>query len=100
MSHDQEALICSILERYPVQRAALFGSYARGEMTETSDIDILVEFLPIPIGILYFGLCDELERSLQKKVDVITYKALTSKGHPSFKENALRDERIIYERTR
>ena len=38
--------ITAILTQYPVKRAALFGSSARLERTETSDIDMIVEFLP------------------------------------------------------
>ena len=36
--------ILPVLKRYDVVRAAIFGSFARGEMKESSDIDILVEF--------------------------------------------------------
>jgi len=36
--------IVPILKRYGVVRAAVFGSFVRGEMTEDSDLDILVEF--------------------------------------------------------
>ena len=39
-----KSLIIPILKRYGVKKASLFGSFVRGENTERSDIDILVEF--------------------------------------------------------
>ena len=93
-----EIAICEILERYPVKRAALFGSAARGEMTDQSDIDILVEFFPEGVGLSFFGLWDELEDKLRRNVDILTYNGLMNKAHPVIRGNALRDERVIYER--
>ena len=93
-----ERVICEVLDQYPVKRAALFGSAARGEITAQSDIDILVEFLPVPIGLLYFGMWDDLEKALKRKVDLLTYGSLLKQAHPVIRENALRDERQIYER--
>ena len=40
---DIEIRVIPILKKYDVQKAALFGSYARGDETEDSDVDILVE---------------------------------------------------------
>ena len=46
MAHIEEIMekILPVLKRYDVIRAAIFGSFARGEMKESSDMDILVEF--------------------------------------------------------
>ncbi len=52
----------SLFERYGVSSVSLFGSVARGEPTEESDIDLLVEFSR-PIGLLKFG---ELKRILEE----------------------------------
>jgi predicted nucleotidyltransferase len=41
-----ESIALAILPLYPVKRAALFGSAARGDMSGESDIDMLIEFLP------------------------------------------------------
>jgi predicted nucleotidyltransferase len=55
-------------------RAALFGSYARGTSTQTSDIDILVE-LPEDATLFELGgLKVDLEEKLKKSVDLLTYK--------------------------
>lgn len=66
--------IVPILKKEGIKKAGIFGSYARGEQSESSDIDILVEFN----GNLFklSGLELELERTLRKKVDLITYKGI------------------------
>ena len=62
-----------ILERHHIIKAELFGSYARGDETSESDVDILVQ-LGKPMGFDYFGMADEIEEAVGKSVDVITYK--------------------------
>lgn len=57
--------------RYPISSMALFGSYARNEQTEFSDIDIIVEFNG-RIGSRFIDLANELEKSLGLKVDLIS----------------------------
>ena len=62
-------------ERYPeVECAYLFGSYARGEATGTSDIDILV--VCPPMGMKFYGIATELEEMLNKKIDLHTHRQL------------------------
>ena len=56
-------------ERYHVSRIGVFGSVARGDNTETSDIDLYVE-LEEPIGFDFVLLGDELEAELGTKVDI------------------------------
>lgn len=61
-----------------ITKSAVFGSYVRGENTEKSDIDILVE---VPKGMSLFdmgGLQMELEEVLGKKVDLVNYKTIKS----------------------
>ncbi len=53
----------------------LFGSYARGEANEDSDIDLLVDNGNAR-GLRYFGFCGDLERALEKSVDAITVNSL------------------------
>ena len=100
MPANVEATACDVLRLYPVKRAALFGSAARGELTEKSDVDMLVEFLPGRGGINleYFGLHIDLEEAFGCPVDLLTYNALYTEAKPRFRENVLRDERVIYER--
>ena len=91
-----EATVREVLTQYPIKRAALFGSAARGEITESSDVDMLVEFLPDTRGLGFFWLRLDLEEALGCSVDLLTWNAL-SKAEPSFKQNVESEARLIYE---
>ena len=67
-----------IRQKYGVRIVGIFGSYARGEQKETSDIDILVE-IERPIGFKFFSLWDEMENLLGVKVDILTTNAVKQK---------------------
>ncbi len=62
-------------KRYPISSMALFGSYARNEQTEVSDIDIMVEF-DGRIGSRFIDLANELENALGVKVDLVSKKGI------------------------
>ncbi len=64
-----------LMARYPIESLALFGSVARGEATEQSDVDILVEFNG-NIGWQFLTLADELEQLLGLKVDLVSRKGV------------------------
>lgn len=82
----------------PVLKAWLFGSYARGEQTPDSDVDILVVFDEEngrKVSLLrHIGIVLGLEDLLGKKVDLITEGTLL----PFAKETADKDKVLIYER--
>ena len=82
----------------PVLKAWLFGSFARGEETPRSDVDILVEFdHGHPIGLLrYAGMWREIEDLIGRKVDLVEDGTLM----PFAAESANRDKQLIYERTK
>ena len=62
-------------KKYPeIKCAYLFGSYARGEATGKSDIDIMV--VCPPIGMKFYGIAAELEEQLHKQVDLHTHRQL------------------------
>jgi predicted nucleotidyltransferase len=65
-------------KRFGVSSIAIFGSYARGEQTELSDVDILVEF-ERPIGWEIVDLKDYLESLLGVEVDLVTKNAITGR---------------------
>jgi uncharacterized protein len=58
--------------KYGVKRIFLYGSFAKGQHGEKSDIDILVD-LSKPLGLEFVTLADRLEEVLGRKVDVATY---------------------------
>ncbi|MGN0053222.1 MAG: nucleotidyltransferase family protein [Bacteroides sp.] len=81
----------------PVKKAWLFGSFARGEETADSDVDILVEFdrdgKPITL-LTYARMWRELEERLGRDVDLVEDGTLK----PYAKETANKDRCLIYER--
>ena len=64
-----------LYQKYFVEKIGYFGSYARGEQNENSDIDILVSFKK-PLGWDFFDLQEFLENELKLKVDLVSEKAL------------------------
>ena len=62
-------------KRFKVDKIGLFGSYARGEDTEQSDVDILVDFSQ-PVGWEFIDLKEYLEEIIGKRVDLATTGAL------------------------
>lgn len=88
--------IADYFKTQPVLKAWLFGSFARGEETPESDVDILVQFdHGRPIGLLrYAGMWREIEELIGRKVDLVEEGTLM----PFAVESANRDKQLIYER--
>jgi len=85
---DIKNLILPILQQYGVTSAGLFGSIVRGEMTEESDIDILVEIAK-DISLLDFvGFKLEIEDTLGKKIDLVEYNTIK----PLLRERILKEQ--------
>lgn len=77
----------TLRDKYLVREIGIFGSVARGEQTASSDIDVLVEFSE-PVGFFVFlDLEDFLSRMLDRKVDLVTKRALK----PAVKDQILKD---------
>ncbi len=80
----------ALFERYGVSSVSLFGSVARGESTEESDIDLLVEFSR-PIGLFQFvELKRVLEEIFGRSVDLVTPKALKPQLRDQILKEAIR----------
>jgi predicted nucleotidyltransferase len=76
-------LIMTYFETQPVLKAYLFGSYARNEATETSDIDLLIELdYSQPIGLEFVQMQFDLQKIKKKKVDLITERGLSKHIRP------------------
>jgi predicted nucleotidyltransferase len=63
-------------KKYPISELGIFGSYARGDFNEKSDIDILVDFHARIDGFDYIRLAHELEDTLHHKLDLISRKGI------------------------
>lgn len=83
----------SVFRRHGVNRAAVFGSFARGESRRSSDIDLLVTVKPMGL-FAFVGLQRDLEKNLGRKVDLTTHKAL----HPIIRKQILDEQIVIYEK--
>ena len=75
-------------QRFRVRTLALFGSYARNQQTERSDVDILVDVDP-SIGLGFVSLAEELERRLQERVDLVSSRAVRPNRWPLIKSDLI-----------
>lgn len=81
----------------PVLKAWVFGSYARGEETEESDVDILVVFdrKNHSVGLLeHVRMMNSLESLLQRRIDLVEDGTLL----PFATDSANHDRKLLYER--
>ncbi len=86
--------IIPILKRQGVLKAAIFGSFARGEETKKSDVDLLVKMPKGKTLLDMAGLKVELEDKLGREVDIVEYSAI----RPMIKKQVLMDKKEIYEK--
>ena len=64
--------ITPIAKEYGIGKMSLFGSYARGEAKDDSDVDLYIERGRLKSLLQYFAFVDELENALHCHVDVVT----------------------------
>ena len=76
-------------ERFGVTGLALFGSFARDQATEKSDVDILVRFDRPATSKSYFGVQFYIENTLGRTVDLVTDKALRAEIRPYVEREAV-----------
>lgn len=81
-----------VFEQYDVNFCYLFGSYAKGKATPTSDVDLLISVNVR--GLKFFGLVEEIRETLHKRVDVLDINQL--KDNLELTEEILRDGVKIY----
>lgn len=85
-------IVTPIAEQYGVSRVYLFGSYARGEATPSSDLDFRVDKGKLRGLIQLGGLYCDLEERFDKKLDLLTTASLD----PKFLERISSEEILIY----
>ncbi|MCS1412223.1 MAG: hypothetical protein M2R45_05428 [Verrucomicrobia subdivision 3 bacterium] len=79
--------ILALAERYGIYNVRVFGSMARDDADETSDVDLLVALSPDKTGLALGGLLMDVQKLLGRRVDVLTEPAL----HPALRERVLRE---------
>ena len=85
--------ICNtVFSEYNISYCYLFGSYAKGRATETSDVDLLVS--GEAEGLQFYGMVEALREALHKQVDVLTPAQLAN--NPALLNEILRDGVKIY----
>jgi predicted nucleotidyltransferase len=96
--------ITPIAVKYSIPAVYLFGSYARGDATDGSDVDILIDRTGSSIRTAFQmgGLYEDLRGAIEKAVDLVTTGTLeqenTRRRTPWFVENLNKDKVIIYEK--
>ena len=100
MMYTQEELLnklIPIFKRYPIKRAALFGSYAKDEQNNNSDVDILLEIdYSNVLHDIILTIWDEVEIGTNLKADVLTHGSLET-APKRFRERILSELRYVYE---
>ena len=83
----------SVLKKYSVKYCILFGSYAKGNANDTSDVDLLIS--TDVSGLKFFGIAERLRVALNKKVDLLDLKQLNN--NPELLDEILKDGIKVYE---
>ena len=96
LSKDQiKKAITTYFAEKPVKRVWLFGSYARDEADEESDIDVLIDFEEnCRVGLEYLIWHEDIEKMINRNVDVVSYKGLSEFIKPFIEK----DKELIYEK--
>ena len=75
--------------RYPISELGLFGSYARGDYNEHSDIDILVDFNSRIDGFDYIRLAHEFEDMFDHRIDMVSRGGIKAQYLPFVERNLI-----------
>ena len=67
-----------VAERYGITKVYLFGSYARGEATEDSDVDLMISYQGLKGAFAIGGIYVDFKEALDKSVDIVSERAITS----------------------
>ena len=92
-TEDIKRITVPIAKAYGIRRLSLFGSYARGEATEDSDVDILINKGNLAGGWTIGGLYADLCEALGKELDMVTVTGVDADFLSRIKE----DEVVLYE---
>ncbi len=96
--NEMKTKLFPIFENAPVYRAVLFGSYAKGNPTYNSDIDIVIDSKGELLNIDFYGVLEDITTQLGKSVDLFE---ITELKNNSAMQSAIEQEGIVlYDRQR
>ena len=94
MSTEMIETIREYFKTQPVLKAWVFGSYARGEETEDSDVDILVDLdYSQPVGLEFVQMQLDLQSLLKKSIDLVSSRGVSKYIKPYIDT----DKKLLYE---
>ena len=79
--------ILALAQRHGVRDVRVFGSMAKGDASDSSDVDLLVSLPPDKTGLALGALLMDVQDLLQRRVDVVTERGL----HPALRDRVLRE---------
>ena len=85
----------AILDEYDVKYCILFGSYAKGNATEKSDVDLIIS--TEIVGLKFFGIAERIRETLHKKVDLLDLRQLAD--NQALIDEILKDGVRVYEQS-
>ena len=93
-AQDIAQVVEQVLADYDMEKAYLFGSFARGDVRDSSDVDLRLICGPsMTFGLLY-ELTERLESALGRNVEIVTN--LPERMRPSFRKRMEKDEVLLY----
>ena len=94
--------VAPIAKKYNIEKVYLFGSYARGDADENSDVDLLLDYKRLSGGsFAYCGVYVDFEECFEKSVDMVSQSAIEQNrnkndAYMSFYNNVMKDRVLIY----
>ena len=90
--------LAPIFKNAPIEKAILFGSYAKGVQTPTSDVDIVIDSRGELLNIHFYGVLEEITECLNKRIDLIEISEVREES-PLYSTIA-QEGVVLYERQR
>ena len=94
--HQISDMLTHIFEKQGINRVTVFGSYARGDATHTSDIDMVIDSNGKLKGIMFFVASDEISKALPIKSDIYEQREILKNS--ALYDDISREGVVIYER--
>lgn len=90
-------IIAPVMQKHGVERVYLFGSYARGEADESSDVDLCIDASRLRGMFALGSLYADLEDVLGKPLDLLTFNSMKYNQDEHFKNTVQKEQVLIYD---